>query len=552
MKKYINSITNKNFVLGLCAGIGLCLGLYLSQGLIKKPDYKFNKVLAYIEKYYLEEINKQDLEALTETAIAKLANQLDPHTTYINAQQNAINQPYLQGNFEGIGIEFAILQDTIYVLNSIPHGPAHQAGIQPGDKIIQIDDQSWTKKDLAFNEIIEKMRGPKGSSVKLSIQRNKEKQLLDIHVVRDQIPTQSIEASYMLNNQTGYIKLAHFATHTYKDFVKEINQLREQGMQQLLLDLRDNLGGYLTPALAIGEEMLEPGKLMLYTKGKYKGFNKEYYAEGKNSLQKVPIIILLNEQTASAAELLAGILQDHDRALIVGRRSFGKGLVQWPIEFKDKSVLNLTIERYFMPSGRFIQKPYDRNKRSAYQYDLGTRYQRGEYFFADSIQFDPSLTYKTTVGRTVYGGSGIMPDYFIPLDTTSYSNYIDDLLDNYVIQQYAIEYTHSHEAQLSKMNLEDYAKNFQVTQAMCKQLITHATRLGVQQPDIITDPISASVKHLLKTHIAKVLWQNQGFYQIYNTTDKTILQSLQLFKEAEALLQENIADVAERARKPIN
>jgi carboxyl-terminal processing protease len=548
MKRYASLITNKSFILGISIGIGLCLGMYLSQEKLKKPVYKFNKALNYIEKYYVDKIGDADLEELTEVALAKLAKQLDPHTKYIGAKQSAINHAHLEGNFEGIGIEFALIDDTIYVLNPVPNGPAHQAGIQPGDKIIKIDDEDWLRKDLNHDKVIERIRGPKNSKLKLAIKRDNQKELLEITVVRGEIPTQAIKASYIITDKIGYVKLSHFGANTHEELMQKVTQLRDQGMQKLLLDLRNNSGGYLTPALHIAEEMLAPGKLILYTKGRYKDFNKEYYANGKNSLKRVPIIILLNEHSASASELLAGALQDHDRALIVGRRSFGKGLVQWPIEFKDKSVLNLTIERYFTPSGRLIQKPYD--KRADYHYDLLTRYHNGEYFSADSIKFDPSSKYTTDAGRTVYGGGGIMPDVFIPLDITASSSYVNDLVDNYIIEQCAIQYTLTHKETLTGMTLEDYAKNFQVSKAMLMQVIELGRKLNVGQISI-TNEIEKSIKNLIKAHIAKLVWQEHGFYRMYNITDTTISKSLQLFNQAETLLKEDMDYIAERARKNV-
>lgn len=550
MCKYKSLLPNKNFILGVCVGIGLCLyvGLYFFQDSFKQPVRKFGKVLKYIEKYHIDTIDNAKLTELTDAALAKLAKQLDPHTTYIDAQQNSISKHHLKSHIEGVGIEFILLKDVVYVLHVIPKGPADQAGLQAGDKVIKIDEHILKEAKFNSNDIVSKMRGPKGTPVKVSICRGNAKDLIEVTIIRDQISIQSIDASYMVDNQTGYIKLNQFANQTHLEFIEKINQLLEQGMKKLLLDLRDNSGGYLGTALDIAEEMLEPGKLILYTKGKYKDLDTKYYANGKNRLHKLPIIILINENTASASELLAGALQDHDRALIVGRRSFGKGLVQWPIEFNDNSVLNLTVERYFTPSGRFIQKPYD--KRINYELDLYNRYKQGEYFHADSIQLDKTLVYQTSAGRTVYGGGGIMPDHFIPLDTTAHSGYINDLVDNYIIQQYAITYAHSNKQKLEKMRLEDYLKNFSITEEMVKQIVEEAKKSKIKQVPI-TNQIKSFIKNLLKAYIAKTLWQYQGFYSVYNQTDTTISKALKLFNQAEELLQENISHIAEKARRRV-
>ncbi|MHB9147989.1 MAG: S41 family peptidase [Candidatus Amoebophilus sp.] len=543
MWKYKRILPDKNFILGMCVGIGLCLyvGLYFFQDSFKQPVRKFGKVLNYIQKYHIDTIDNAKLTELTDAALAKLAKQLDPHTTYIDAQQNSINKHHLKSHIEGVGIEFILLKDVVYVLHVIPKGPADQAGLQAGDKVIKIDDHILKEANFSLNDIVSKMRGPKGTPVKVYICRNNTKDLIEVTIIRDQISIPSIDAGYMVDDQTGYIKLSQFASKTYQEFIESTNQLSEQGMKRLLLDLRDNSGGYLGTALDIAEEMLEPGKLILYTKGKYKDFDTKYYANGKNRLGKLPIIILINENTASASELLAGALQDHDRALIVGRRSFGKGLVQWPIEFKDSSVLNLTVERYFTPSGRFVQKPYD--KRINYELDLYNRYKQGEYFHADSIQLDKTLAYQTSAGRTVYGGGGIMPDHFIPLDTTAHSDYVNELVDNYIIQQYAITYARSNKQKLEKLRLEGYLKNFCVTEEMVNQLVEEAKKAAIKQV-FITDQIKISIKNLLKAYIAKTLWQYQGFYSVYNQTDTTISKSLKLFNQAEALLQEDITYIA--------
>ncbi|ACE06371.1 hypothetical protein Aasi_1023 [Candidatus Amoebophilus asiaticus 5a2] len=543
MWKYKRILPDKNFILGMCAGIGLCLyiGLYFFQNSFKQPVRKFGEVLNYIQKYHIDTIDNAKLVELTEAALSKLAKQLDPHTTYIDAQQNAVSRNHLKSQIEGIGIEFVLLKDVVYVLHVIPKGPADQAGLQVGDKVVKIDGHILKEANFNSNDIVLKMRGPKGTPVKVYICRNNTKDLIEITIIRDQISIPSIDAGYMVDSQTGYIKLSQFASKTYQEFIERTNQLSEQGMKKLLLDLRDNSGGYFETALNMAEEMLEPGKLIVYTKGKYKGFDTKYYANGKNRLGKLPIIILINENTASASELLAGALQDHDRALIVGRRSFGKGLVQWPIEFKDSSVLSLTVESYFTPSGRSVQKPYD--KRINYELDLYNRYKQGEYFHADSIQLDKTIAYQTSAGRTVYGGGGIMPDHFIPIDTTAHSDYVNELVDNYIIQQYAITYARSNKQKLEKLRLEDYLKIFCVTEEMVGQLVEEAKKAAIKQV-FITDPIKISIKNLLKAYIAKTLWQYQGFYSVYNKTDTTILKSLQLFNQAEALLQEDITYIA--------
>jgi carboxyl-terminal processing protease len=552
LKKYVHILTQKNFLWGLCVGIGVCtsiyVGIYVTEIPCKKAAYKFNQILHYIEKYYVDEVPPQTLENLTEVAIAKVIKELDPHTTYVRAQQNVISQAELNGGFEGIGVEFTILDGIMYVLNVIPQGPADQVGIQAGDKITQIDDQDWTGKDLTSDKLVEKIRGPEGTAVKLTVQRGPTKKKLEFNVVRRKIPTASIDACYMITPQVGYIKIHQFGRHTHTEFIEKINQLKEQGMLKLLLDLRNNGGGYLHTVLQIAEEMLEPGKLILYTKGKHKAFQTTYKANGKNSLQQIPIVILLNEHSASAPELLAGALQDQDRAWVVGRRSFGKGLVQLPISFKDKSVLNLTIERYYTPSGRFIQKPYENHE--DYRLDLWNRYKNGELFQADKIQFDPQLKHETSIGRPVYGGGGIIPDYFVPLSTTPYDAYINDLLEHYLIQQVAIEYMQTHREQLSRISLADYVTNFTVSNELLQQVISQSRQAGLKHKKLTTAAHQA-ILHLLKAHIARLMWQDQGYYSVINQTDTVVLKGLQCFDQAAALLQESASYQAEQTRKSL-
>eukprot|EP01132_Coremiostelium_polycephalum_P000232 gene232-310_t len=525
-------ISNK-FISGMMVGIGLSGLLYIDCNPSTKHVRKFSNVLSHIEKYHIDTIDHEKLAHLTEVAIKRLTKQLDPHTTYIDAKTNLASKVHLTSQMEGLGIEFTLLHGAIYLLGVIPNGPADRIGLQAGDQIVQIDGKSIKTENFTLPNIVEKMRGPKGTSLKITVCRGDEQRLTAMTITRDQVDIPSIDASYMVNDHIAYIKLSHFAAHTHTEFITCVNKLLVEGMKALLLDLRDNSGGYLATALKIAEEMIPPGKLILYTKGKQKD-QRNYYAKGKNRLDKIPLIVLINEHTASASELLAGALQDHDRALIVGRRSFGKGLVQWPIELKDNSVLHLTVERYFTPSGRFIQKPYD--TKNTYDLDLYHRYQRGEYFHADSVQIDSTLVYKTIAGRTVYGGGGIMPDCFIPLDDHVYDPTLAKLWDNYILQQYAITYARDHKKQLVNMQLTGYLNQFVVTELMLDQLLNLA-KSKYLLTITLTPRIKQNIKQLIKAHIAKTLWQSQGFYRIYNQTDATCIKSLTLFNQAASLLQ---------------
>jgi carboxyl-terminal processing protease len=526
------------FILGLGIWIGNLLPksnlFFLNDLNLQKSTHKFHQILTYIKQDYVDTTN---LEGLTEIAIGQLIEQLDPHSSYINAEEQTLVSAELEGEFFGIGIEFVLMQDTIYIIAPISGGPAEKAGIQPGDQIIRVNGQNWAGQNIKTSQILKQIRGTQGSQVTVSIQRNNHQDLLDFTLTRDKIHTHSVDAAYMVDQEIGYLKLSRFSSRTYEEFMAALASLKDQGMKRLLLDLRSNPGGYLDQTVKIIEQMLEADKLIVYTQGKISKYNTKYYSKGKNNLDQIPIIVLINEGSASASEILAGALQDHDRALIVGRRSFGKGLVQRPIQLSDSSQLRLTVARYYTPSGRFIQKPYDQDQ-DDYQLDLVNRYARGEYFHADSIHFDDSLQYKTAAGRTVYGGGGIMPDYFVALDTTLYNTYIEQLLGKYVLQQCALEYAQVHKESLSNMSYAIYYENFTITPAMLVHLNKQAQAAGIAQNKQVLSQSQTQIKLLLKAYIARNIWKEQGFYGILNQEDKIFKQAMQLFGEAANLIKD--------------
>jgi carboxyl-terminal processing protease len=526
------------FILGLGIWIGNLLPksnlFFLNDLNLQKATHKFHQILTYIKQDYVDTTN---LEGLTEIAISQLIEQLDPHSAYINAEAQTLASAELEGEFFGIGIEFVLMQDTIYIIAPISGGPAEKAGIQPGDQVIKVNGQNWAGQHIKTSQILKQIRGSQGSQVTISIQRNNHPDLLDFTLTRDKIHTHSIDAAYMVDQEIGYLKVSRFTSRTYEEFMAALASLKNQGMKKLLLDLRNNPGGYLDQTVGIIEQMLEADKLIVYTQGKISKYNTKYYSKGKNNLLQIPIIVLINEGSASASEILAGALQDHDRALIVGRRSFGKGLVQRPIQLSDGSQLRLTVARYYTPSGRFIQKPYDQ-KEADYQLDLANRYTRGEYFHADSIHFDDSLQYKTAKGRTVYGGGGIMPDYFVPLDTTQYNAAIEQLLGKYILQQYALEYAQVHKESLSNMPYATYDEHFIITPAMLAQLNKQAQTAGIVQDKQVSSQSQPQIKLLLKAYIARNIWREQGFYALLNQEDKIFKQAIQLFEEAANLIKE--------------
>jgi carboxyl-terminal processing protease len=527
----------------LILAIGMYLGFLFSQSrftLLLDPDMrksinKFWQILYYIKQDYVDNVNMQ---SLTDVAINQLINQLDPHSSYITAQAQGLLNAELEGKFTGIGLEFCLLQDTIYVIDPVVGGPAHRAGIQAGDQIIRVDGQIWAGKNMALPYILENLRGPQGSQVTLSIQRANATQMLDFTLNRDTIHTYAVNVAYMVNQEVGYIKLSRFTNHTYEEFMAATTKLQEQGMQKLLLDLQNNPGGYLDQAVKIIEHLLAPNKLILYTQGKNPKYNTQYYAKGTNHLAHIPIIVLINERSASAAEILAGALQDHDRALLVGRCSFGKGLIQRPIPLVDGSQLRLTVSRYYTPSGRFIQKPY-LPQSTTNQLPLSMPYQQTQGDpVAGKQLINHKVGYKTAAGRTVYGEmGGIMPDSLVPLETLPGDTYVGQLLENYVLQQYAIDYANLHKARLTNMHYANYYTNFDVTEAMLATLYTKGQSAGITRPKQFARQSQQEIKFLVKAYIARTIWKAEGFYPLLNQLDPIFRQAIHLFDQAEALLK---------------
>ena len=499
---------------------------------------RFSDVLAHVERNYVDDVN---LQTLSETAIRDLLQTLDPHSTYLTAKEVALSNVELRGEQEGIGIEFFMLHGTAYVIAPISGGPAAQAGIKSGDQIIKIDDkditgQAWKQVDVSMQ-----LRGARGTKVRLVVQRSDKAKLLDFTITRDKVPYTSVDVSYMVDSQVGYIKVSRFTTNTFTEFKTAFYNLQKQGMTRLLLDFRDNLGGHMDTAIKMANDLLDQGQLIVYTKGKTSKYSTKYYAKGGDRFDQCPIIVLVNEGTAYAAEIVAGALQDNDRALIVGRRTFGKGLVQAPIQLSDNSQLRLTVARYYTPSGRFIQKPHGEEV-GGYHADLIARYKQGEYFHVSNIEFDDILKYQTSGGRTVYGGGGIMPDYLIPAEVLAHDAYHDQLQAKSILQQCALEYIDQHRDVLASMEYEKYCKEFEVSDLMLKKLVAQANKIGLPDDNQAIHAAEGYIKLSLKACIARNIWKEQGFYPIYHQNDGDFQKALQLFGEAEALLPPAMAD----------
>ena len=539
----MSSTKNSNFqirlpiLLTIAVAAGILIGATMADGNSTKSNLisgylKFKEILTYVQRDYVDEV---DTDELVETAINKMLEKLDPHSVYIPAKELELAKSQLEGEFEGIGIEFSIIRDTIYVVSPISGGPSEEVGLMSGDKIVTVDGETVAGIDIDNRDVFELLRGKKGTEVKVGIQRRDADDLMNFTIIRDKIPQESVDVSYMVDDEVGYIKVNRFAATTYDDFRVALADLKEKGMKKLVLDLQDNPGGYMDRAINIADELLSDNRMIVYTEGKQPRYNSEARAYREGIFEKGPIVVLINQGSASASEIVAGALQDNDRALIVGRRSFGKGLVQMPIPLDDGSELRLTISRYYTPSGRSIQKPYDDGVKK-YNEDIMERYEHGELLNVDSIQFNDSLKYETSKGRTVYGGGGIMPDYFVPIDTTNAENkFLRSLYSTNVIREYTLLYYEDNKAKLEKMDFQDFYNNFEVTDKMLDKMISMAKSEGVEYNKEEYLKAKDLLKNQTKAIIARSVWGNKGYYPVFNQGNQVFQEALKLFDKAENL-----------------
>ncbi|MGM0620329.1 MAG: S41 family peptidase [Bacteroidota bacterium] len=505
---------------------------YLSaQESVQKNQLKFGRLLRLVDSYYVDTTN---VDELTENAIVHMLSELDPHSVYISKEEvQRMNEP-LQGNFEGIGISFNIFKDTLLVTTTIPGGPSEKVGVRAGDRIVEVDGENIAGTGIKNSDVFDLLRGKKGTSVEIKVVRKSADEMLEFKIIRDKIPINSLDASYMLDESTGYIKLNKFSATTTDEFTEAMNQLNQQNIENLVLDLRGNGGGYLKSAIEISDQFLENNKLVVYTEGTNEP-KREYNATTSGIFENGNLIVLVDESSASASEIVSGAVQDWDRGLVIGRRSFGKGLVQKPYFLTDGSVVRLTTAHYYTPSGRCIQKPYD-NGTEDYRRGRLERMIAGEFFSKDSIELADSLKYKTLVnGRTVYGGGGVMPDIFVPMDTSSHFRYYNTLRRNQIVYNFVLNYVDKNRSKLKRQyaDFDDFNTKFEVTEDMVNTIVANGEKEGIEKDQESLDFTRINMKREIKALIARDIFSRDDFYKIINEDDDAIRKALEVIKNQE-------------------
>lgn len=524
-------------IIAISVVIGILIGTFYAKhfagnrlGIINGSSNKLNALLRIVDDQYVDTVNMADL---VEKAMPQILAELDPHSTYIPAQNLEEVNSELEGSFSGIGIQFTIQDDTIHVNSVIQGGPSEKVGLMAGDRIVMVNDSLFVGKKVTNEKAMRTLKGPKGSQVKLGVKRATENKLLTFNITRGDIPQNTIDAAYMVNKDLGYIQVSKFGRTTHVELLNAIAVLNHKNCKGLIIDLRGNTGGYMEAAVRMVNEFLPEGKLIVYTQGR-KYPRTDEFANGTGSCQKMPVVVLIDEASASASEIFTGAIQDNDRGIVVGRRSFGKGLVQQPIDFSDGSAIRLTIARYYTPSGRCIQRPYESGKDKSYEMDWLTRYEHGEYFSKDSIKLDENLRYSTSLGRPVYGGGGIMPDIFVPQDTTGVSSYLTEVLSKGLTIQFTFHYTDANRDKLKQFDNEESLLNYLRNQGLVEQFVRYADSKGVKRRNIL---IQKSYKLLEKNIYGNIIYNMLGkeaYIKYFNAEDQTVKKAIELLEKGEA------------------
>ena len=523
-------------LMALCVVVGILIGTFYANhfsgnrlNIINSGSNRLSNLLHIVDDQYVDKVN---IDSLVDMAIPQILADLDPHSVYIPAKDAQAVADDLKGSFSGVGIEFTIRKDTIRVQNVVKNGPAQRAGILAGDKIVSVDGKPFVGKVVTQDEAMRRLKGPKDTKVKIGVERYGQKAVKYFTVTRGEIPQRSITATYMLDKNTGYIKIKNFGETTYPELLIALAQLSQEGFNNLVIDLRDNGGGYMNSAVQMANEFLPKNKLIVYMQGR-KSPRQDFRSDGHGSYQKIPLVVLINEASASASEIFAGAMQDNDRATIIGRRSFGKGLVQQQLGFPDGSMIRLTIARYYTPSGRCIQKPFKPGDNQDYDNDLLTRYQHGEFFSQDSIKHT-GPAYHTSIGRTIYGGGGITPDIFVAEDTLGMTSYYKQAAMSGLILQYAFNYTDNNRKKLNTFGSMTDMSKYLVGQNTVEQFAAFADKNGLKRRNLMIRKSHKLLERFINSRIIYNILDEQAWTEYINQDDPTIATALRVFERKEA------------------
>ena len=523
-------------LMALCVVVGILIGTFYANhfsgnrlNIINSGSNRLSNLLHIVDDQYVDKVN---IDSLVDMAIPQILADLDPHSVYIPAKDAQAVADDLKGSFSGVGIEFTIRKDTIRVQNVVKNGPAQRAGILAGDKIVSVDGKPFVGKVVTQDEAMRRLKGPKDTKVKIGVERYGQKKVKYFTVTRGEIPQRSITATYMLDKNTGYIKIKNFGETTYPELLIALAQLSQEGFSNLVIDLRDNGGGYMNSAVQMANEFLPKNKLIVYMQGR-KSPRQDFRSDGHGSYQKIPLVVLINEASASASEIFAGAMQDNDRATIIGRRSFGKGLVQQQLGFPDGSMIRLTIARYYTPSGRCIQKPFKPGDNQDYDNDLLTRYQHGEFFSQDSIKHT-GPAYHTSIGRTIYGGGGITPDIFVAEDTLGMTSYYKQAAMSGLILQYAFNYTDNNRRKLNTFGSMTDMSKYLVGQNTVELFAAFADKNGLKRRNLMIRKSHKLLERFINSRIIYNILDEQAWTEYINQDDPTIATALRVFERKEA------------------
>ena len=538
-------MNKKRFVwLPLIIAVAVCAGIYAGNFYTRislsgrnfsslAGQNKIDNLINIIDRHYVDSINPEEI---IEKVMPKIMKELDPHSLYIKASDfEKVNEP-LEGSFSGIGIQFNMAIDTVTVVSVIPGGPSEKVGLLAGDRIVTINDTTYVGKEVSMDDISSRLRGPKGTTVKVGIKRATSKELLPFEITRGDIPLNSVDASFMIDEKTGYIKISRFGRTTYNEFMNALAQLRNSGASNYIIDLRGNSGGYMDEAINMVNEFLPKDRLIVYTEGKASPRN-EAYSNGTGAFQTNPIVVLMDEWSGSASEIFAGAIQDNDRGTIVGVRSYGKGLVQQQIPFADGSAIRLTIARYYTPSGRSIQREYKLGESEEYELDYISRLEHGELLSQDSIKQNDSLRYETYNGRTVYGGGGITPDIFVPRDTTNITSYFLQIMSTGALYRFAFEYADKNRETLKQYNNCDSLLAYLQSQPLLEEFVSYAQSKGIKRRPVYIQISRQLILDGLYAYIIRNTLEENDFYQVLAKNDKTILKAQEILREGKSFPQ---------------